>query len=261
MKQTFAERIASTRDRRRVATRFARPRVAEVEYGRKLRGVAKQVGSIVQAFAPDGVVDDQNALAQTLDRYAALLRPWARQVALSMLRDVERRDTSAWAEYGKEMGKLLRKEIESAPVGGIYRGLLDEQVTLITSIPTEAAERVHRLTTESLIDSSRASEIAKEIARTSEVAASRATLIARTEAARSSTLLTRARAQHIGSPGYFWRTAHDGDVRASHKAMDGKFVAWGNPPTFVEGVQKKTSHTYHAGCFPNCRCWCDPVLP
>lgn len=79
-------------------------------------------------------------------------------------------------------------------------------------------------------------------------------VIARTEVARTSSVLTQARAEHAGSTGYIWRTARDGDVRPSHKAMNGRFVRWGEPPT-LDNLRG------HAGCLPNCRCYADPVIP
>jgi len=126
--------------------------------------------------------------------------------------------------------------------------LLAEQVTLIQSIPIEAAQRVHRLTLAGLEDSTRFQEIAKEIKNSTGVAESRAVLIARTEVARTSTTLTQARAEHIGSEGYFWETAGDSTTRKSHREMQGKFVKWSDPPT-LDGLKG------HAGCTPNCRCW------
>ncbi|MDR8377773.1 phage head morphogenesis protein, partial [Acinetobacter baumannii] len=54
--------------------------------------------------------------------------------------------------------------------------------------------------------------------------------------------------------GYIWRTSEDGDVRPSHKAMNGKFVAWNSPPT-LDNLKG------HAGCLPNCRCYTEPVIP
>jgi SPP1 gp7 family putative phage head morphogenesis protein len=134
------------------------------------------------------------------------------------------------------------------------RRLLDEQVTLIKSIPLDAAKRVHRLTLEGIENSGRASEVAKEIMRSGEVAKSRATLIARTETSRTATVLTQARAEHIGSDGYVWRTSGDSDVRPSHRRMNGKFVPWNHPPTL-------DNLTGHAGALPNCRCYPEPVIP
>ncbi|WP_265340329.1 phage minor head protein, partial [Salmonella enterica] len=85
-------------------------------------------------------------------------------------------------------------------------------------------------------------------------AKSRADLIARTELGRATGALDQARALSIGSNGYIWRTAEDGDVRHSHREMEGKFVEWGRPPT-LDGM------TGHAGELPNCRCYKEIVFP
>lgn len=89
---------------------------------------------------------------------------------------------------------------------------------------------------------------------TGRVTRSRANTIARTEVSRASCVFTQARAENLGSEGYIWRTSEDGDVRPSHKAMNGKFVAWNSPPT-LDNLKG------HAGCLPNCRCYTEPVIP
>lgn len=171
-----------------------------------------------------------------------------------MLADVNRRDEQAWMTHAKELSRALQQEIRSAPTGETMRALMAEQVGLIKSIPIEAAERVHKLTIEGLESSSRASEISKAIQASGEVAKSRADLIARTEVARTASALTEARALHVGSPGYIWKTSGDSDVRDSHRKMNGQFVRWDDPPT-LDGM------TGHAGQFPNCRCYPEPVIP
>ena len=42
--------------------------------------------------------------------------------------------------------------------------------------------------------------------------------------------------------------------RPAHRAMEGKFIKWSQPPT-LDGM------TGHAGEFPNCRCHPEPVIP
>lgn len=230
-------------------TRIAR---AEATYAKQLRGVARHVGEIIAGFEP-GDIDAFPSLSELLERYAEALTPWATRTASKMLADVDARDRESWRKIGNEISSALRREIESAPTGERLRDLLSSQVQLIKSIPREAGQRVHELTLKGLEDSTRAREFAAEILRSSEVAQSRAVLIARTEVSRTASVLTQARAEHVGSEGYIWRTAGDADVRESHKMMRGKFVLWSSPPT----LDKLTGH---AGCLPNCRCYPDPVL-
>ncbi len=90
---------------------------------------------------------------------------------------------------------------------------------------------------------------------TAEVAVNRAKLIARTETARANSSFVQARAAAIGAKGYIWRTTMDGAERESHAEMNGEYVEYAHPPILTDGT------TGHAGTFPNCRCYQDPVLP
>lgn len=228
-------------------------RRAELQYGVKLRKIARHVGEVINGF-PAGDPASLPPIRKLLTEYSRLLTPWAEVQAAGMLADVAHRDRKLWNSVTANMSQALRQELVNAPTGATLRQLQAEQVRLIKSIPLEAAERVHKLTYEALADSTRASEIAKEIRRSGTVTESRATLIARTEVGRASTNLGQARALHVGSEGYIWRTAMDSDVRPSHKRMEGKFVRWDAPPT----LDKLTGH---AGCVPNCRCYTEIVLP
>ena len=237
----------------RAEPNFAKARRAEHQYGRQLRKIAQHIADLVGGFdfGEPAVAD---LVDRALHRYAEVLRPWATSVATRMLADVAQRDAMAWAELSKQMGRALRREIVDAPTGAIMQAALARQVTLITSLPIEAAQRVHKLTTEGVVQGTRAKQIAAEIGRTGEVTASRAVLIARTEVSRTATLLTQARAQHIGSTAYTWRTSHDGDVRPSHKKMEGRVVPWVDEPV-LDNLRG------HAGTLPSCRCYPEPIIP
>jgi SPP1 gp7 family putative phage head morphogenesis protein len=228
-------------------------RKAEMQYGRQLGYVARQVGDIVRRMAPDGVVADLVALIGMLNRYSAILQPWAESVASRMIADVSKRDAAAWVKRGRLIGRALKQEIDRAPTGAAMQKALAQQVRLITSLPQDAAQRVHKLTIEGMTGGRRASEIAAEIMKSGEVTKSRALLIAQTEVARTATALTQARAEYVGSQGYIWRTSKDAAVRFSHRRMEGKFVRWDQPPT-LDGM------VGHAGQFPRCRCFVEPVL-
>jgi SPP1 gp7 family putative phage head morphogenesis protein len=229
-------------------------RRAEDRFGVQLRKVAQHIADIVRGFDPadaHGSVLMQQAL---LD-YARLIEPWARSVSATMIAEVNTRDKAAWARVSTIMGLEMRAELNTPLQVNVMAGLQDVQTQLITSIPVEAIAKVHLWTQDGLANAERPSEIAKRIyAEIPDVTKAKAMTIARTEVTRTAGTLMRARAESIGSEGYIWRTAHDSDVRPSHRTMEGRFVRWDSPPT----LDKMTGH---AGCLPNCRCLSLPVLP
>lgn len=249
---------ARTNDRRSETVRerrsFESVRRAEKRYGSQLRSVAHQVGLIIRGMTPKDGLPDPDVVENVMRRYAHTIEPWAKSVGAAMLADVSRRDQSVWKSLASDMSRALHEEVERAPTGEALKRLLAEQVTLITSIPIKAGQRVHKLVLEARVSGSRYDTIVAEIMRSGHVTKSRATLIARTEVARSASGLVQARATYVGSEGYIWRTAEDSDVRKSHKKMAGKFIRWDRPPTTDNLVG-------HAGQLPNCRCYPEPVIP
>lgn len=233
--------------------KWQQSRAAEVQYARDLRKLAREIGRIINQYTIK-TLHDFAPLKIALEKYESILTPWAKTRAHMMVSQVEKNDRRIWAANTREMSAAIRTELTRAPIGHRMREIMEGQVSLIRSLPREAAERVHKLVIENAENQNRASEIAKEIRRSGEVTESRATLIARTEVSRTASVLTQARAEYIGSEGYIWRTVHDADVRPSHRKMDGKFVAYDKPPT-LDGL------TGHAGALPNCRCYQEPVIP
>lgn len=231
-------------------------RSTEAEYQRQLLQVARRVGAVINMLAPHGpTIESADAISRLLARYAETLTGWAEATAMKMLRAVARQDRKVWMAHSEEMGRQLTNEITNTPTGALFLARLADQVGLIKSLPLEAAQRVHELTTEALVDGRRAGELAVEIGKSGEVAESRARLIARTEVARTASMLVETRARGAGSDGYIWRTAGDGDVRDSHKEMNGKYVRWDTMPTLSDGTRT------HAGQIYNCRCYPEPVIP
>lgn len=230
-------------------------RAAESNYASRLLQVAKQIDHLVRGFQDDPL-KSSDLIQRTLRGYADLLGPWAESVARYMLAEVGRRNLQGWLEHSSDMSRSLRAELEQAPTGSVYAALMDEQVQLIKSMPLDAAERIQHFAREAMVSGKRADYVAAEILRSGQVSAGKARLIARTEVSRSASTLIRARAEYVGSEGYIWRTSNDGDVRPTHRAVNGRYVPWDDPPKTDKGLAP-----YHAGCGPNCRCWPDPVLP
>lgn len=234
---------------------WAASKRAESRYGVALRKLAATVRHIIEAF-PTANAETMSVLQAHLKRYAETIDPWARSVARRMLADVSLRDARAWEEHSRSMGRAIKREIDMAPTGAVMRRLEAEQVHLIKTIPLEAAEQVQQLAIESLSTGERYETIRSKVEALGSDTRWKATRIARTEISRASSNLTQARAQFIGSDSYIWRTAGDSDVRDTHAAMEGKVFRWDSPP-----VVDKGRPAYHAGCFPNCRCYAEPIIP
>lgn len=235
------------------ASEWWHARRAESQYGAQLRKIARHIGEIIRGFDLNDQAD-AFVLRDALRRYAEMLTPWARSAARAMVAEVAARSDKQWRTIGKEMGRSFADVLNGPDIGARYRELQEEQVNLITSIPRDAAERVHALVQQGLIEGKRFTDLVPEIRRGGDVSVSKANLIARTETGRVVTNLAQARSESVGSEGYIWRDVGDAQVRPSHRAMEGKFVPWNQPPT-LDGL------TGHAGALPNCRCFCEPVIP
>jgi SPP1 gp7 family putative phage head morphogenesis protein len=229
---------------------------AERDFASALRSVAAHAARLIKSYEA-GNVELLSELTQLLGAYAEALTPWAATTVRRMLGEVDARDRDSWRALGNAISAQLKNDIRATPVGEVLRSLMYEQVGLIKSIPTEAAARVHKLTIRGLEDSRRASEIADMIEASGQVMRSRAVLIARTEVARTASVLTETRARSAGVTHYVWETSKDADVRPGHREMQGKVCSWADPPAVNEGGRIM----YHApGRIWNCRCWPRPIL-
>lgn len=248
--------LARWTDRRRPSAAEFKKSIRVLEqYAREMRKIAREVGRIVSGF-PIGDPASLPRMEDTLARYADLLDPWAKETAKRIAAQLDLQDLAMWREHSRNIGRALAAEIATAPTGQVFKTFMAEQVPLIKSLPLVAAERVHRLTILGMQRGARPEEIAAEIAKTGQVTAHRATLIARTEVARASATLTRARAEYVGSDSYIWRTAEDSDVRPRHRRLNGKVIRWSDPPIAGERGERA-----HAGCIYSCRCYPEPVIP
>lgn len=234
---------------------FERVRRAERYYAQQLRAVARNIGMIINGFTP-GDTDHLPQLIELLSRYSAMINPWARVTAARMIAEVSRRDAGAWFRLSREIGVELRNMIENAPIGGVIKQMLDDQVTLITSLPIDAGRRVQEYTQDFVVGGRRYDDLVQLVRDSGNVTVSRATLIARTETAKCQSAIVQARAQHIGAEQYIWRTVRDAAVRREHRALEGTIQSWDDPPVAEAGGER-----HHPGNFPNCRCFAEPILP
>lgn len=229
-----------------------RSKRAETQYRTSLSKVAREIGAIINQRY-DGSNDSVLDIQQALSDYSELIARWARRVATKFVDTVAQDNAKLWQQNSHEMSKALKQLIAQAPVGDVMQSLVHEQIKYIKSLPMDAADRVYDIQNraiEAVVNGERPEHFLEMIANSGKVTASRAKMLSRTELGRATQAITQARALAIGSTGYIWRTAHDGDVRHSHKQLEGQFVNWHNPPT-LDGM------TGHAGALPNCRCYCE----
>lgn len=233
---------------------FRTPPSAEREFMRALKRVGMVAGHIVDQHVDGHTLKSSAEMDRVLKEYSKRLKPWAKRQSLRMLERVSKANARAYKANAKKMGRILNEQVVQADTGQMAFGLMQEQVALIQSIPLDAANRAQKLAFEALSGGRRAADVAEDLARSTKVSESKALLIARTETARANAYLTETRAAAAGAPGYIWRTTMDGAERESHARMNGKYVPYDKPPTLIDGT------TGHAGTFPNCRCFQDPVF-
>lgn len=254
--------------------KFKPSSTAERQFAKALRKVAQASGHIIDrhidvdgvGFTHNGGIIDAPEMLKALEEYAKVLTPWAQKQSAKLLAQVQRSNKRAYQNKSRAIGVAITMEADQSHIGMITRALLEEQVTLIRSIPLEAGRRAQEIALKSVLAGTRAApdedtvaELQKQLGMSTEVAETRAMLIARTETARANAAVNQARAMSVGSSQYRWHNSGDGAVRHSHKTykgkpLQGRIFSWDEPPTLDDGM------TGHPGTFPNCRCFAEPVF-
>lgn len=242
----------------------------EYEYRESLNKVNENIYKVLKSFAENSGKDrekfDKNEiekLIKTLTRYSKTLESWAKKKVQEIIKNFSYEDWQAWKKLSREIGKGLAYEISQTKTGEILKRYMDDNVKLITSLPLNAAERVHKIASKGLLEGRRAESLMKDILETYNVSKSRAKLIARTEISRISTGLIKARSERIGVDWFIWDSVGDYVTRYSHKMMDGVLCRWSDPPNPEALYPKKGVKPYGnylPGATFNCRCYPDPLF-
>lgn len=239
---------------------FKASTAAEVDFNRALRKVATMAGHIVEANVSGAEIKDNKKMMQQLREYAELIGPWAKRQSEKLLQQVSNANKRAFKNRSAKLAEGMAAVSESN-VGAVALSLLFEQVDLIKSLPLEAGLRAQKIAYKNIVEGTRAQpdkavvdQLINEMGMSTEVAVNRAKLIARTETARANAHFTEARATSVGALKYRWHSTRQSNSRHSHNKMHGKIVFYNNPPTLSDGT------TGHAGTFPNCMCWQEPIF-
>lgn len=255
-----------TLDAKTLKGKFKPSSKAEADFYKQLKKVAQASGHIVEQHVNGVTILNEQAMMDTLKSYSRALTPWATRQAAKLLNTVQKSNKNAYAKKSKAINAALNVGVAETDVGETSLALLNEQVALIKSIPLEAGLRAQKIAHEAFFAGTRAEAnedtikaLEEQMGLSTEVATSRAYLIARTETARANASINQARAMAVGSNQYRWHNSGDGAVRPAHKNLRGKklegmIFSWDAPPTLDDGT------TGHPGTFPNCRCFAEPVF-
>lgn len=249
-----------------VKGKFKPSSTAEKQFYKSLRRVAQASGHIVDQHVDGVTITDDKKLQASLKAYSEALTPWARRQSAKLLEQVQKSNKRAYENKSKAIGAALQLNVAEKEVGEVAMKLLNEQVGLIKSIPVEAGLRAQKIAAEAFLHGTRAeanadtiAELQDQLGLSTEVATSRAKLIAVTETARANASFNQARAMKVGSNQYRWHNSGDGAVREAHKIrngkpLQGKIFSWDDPPKLDDGTRG------HPGTFPRCRCFAEPVF-
>lgn len=241
--------------------KFKPSTAAERDFYRSLKKVAQASGHIVETHVNGAELKNPKEMQRALEEYSKKLTPWATRQSAKMLEQVSKSNKRAYTNKSKAIGTALNLGVAERNITAAAMGLINEQVGLIKSIPVEAGLRAQKIAAEAFLHGTRAqpnedtvNELKKQLGLSTEVAVSRAQLIAVTETARANSAFNQARALAVGAKGYIWRATMDEATRPAHREMNGKYVAYDTPPKLTDGT------TGHAGTFPRCRCYGEPVF-
>jgi len=240
--------------------KFKPRRVVEKRYQAAIKGIVRRMRRKLEtASTPTQAITMLREMARSPTMDAA-----ARMAAMAMATQVMQNGYRAWREAaaagskGTEIYYALTKELNES---NAFREIIDRNAELIKSVPADATQALSRAMAEGYEAGVRPEDLKADIMnRFSDLTEAKARLIARTETSKAATALTRVRAQRIGAEWYVWRTSEDARVRSSHAHMDGVLVNWSDPPSPEKLIGMKDYGSYHAGEFPNCRCYAEPLL-
>ena len=164
------------------------------------------------------------------------------------------RQAAARSQHSRKLYNLLQKEMQGV-TGARVSALVRENAALISSLPLQCALKLNDEILRAQQAGARPGTISKMMkARFPALLKSRTNLISRTETAKASTALTKARCEDLGIDFYIWESSKDVRTRDSHLNMHGVLVPWHQAPSPELLIGEPSQGNYHAGEIYNCRC-------
>lgn len=228
----------------------------EKAYRGRVTRAYKRIATIVQGIISKhvtaaGQIDDPIAMRRELENYGEQIGRWAEGFWGKLLPQQQKLLERDWKAKG------IKLPAHASNVQAAIAAAQAEQVELIKTLPRNAAEKAQEMAEKAALETGDRSD--KLIAQLQglepgypEFAARR---LARTEIAKSQSLLVEAQAKDAGVTHYVWCTMDDEAVRDSHKKLDGQIFR------FDDLSDKDGDGCPAPGQIYNCRCYARPLLP
>jgi len=240
----------------------------EQQYNRSLQRLRRQIITYIGNAASTDEIRRRLRVIQNTPEF----NTFAESIAANMAGQVNRASVRQWRQMaqgarrqrGDRIFTALQRELRDTPIGGRVQDIIIGNADLIKTLPNRLdAEMSSFLAKINAQGGMRPEQVMRQLmGEFDNLLEYQARRIARTETAKAQSALTQARSENLGIDWYVWRTAQDGmRVRESHRHMEGVLVGWSNPPNPESLAGKDNSHgPYHAGNFPNCRCYSEPLI-
>lgn len=201
----------------------------------------------------DGRLDDAKDISDELDKIAAeWFAEFPNEQLARLAEDFARRTSSFQrGELAKQFKSAIGIDVvKTEPwLEPAIRDFSQENVALIKSVPKRYFAELETTIQSGMREGLRWEELSADIEERYGVAESSAKLIARDQVGKFMGELNQTRQEELGVTHYVWRTARDNRVRDSHAALEGKRIAWDDPPAVGR-----------PGEDINCRCAGEPDL-
>lgn len=162
-----------------------------------------------------------------------------------------------YSTMGRRIYHMLKEELKSESA---FQPLVLRSAELIRTLPNNISRKVVKKVGSLTIKGVGEKDIAREIQKMfPNYTKASAMLIARTETARTQTLITTIRSNKIGLRWYIWRTVGGPLVRSSHRHMDGVLCPFSQDPQPELLIGQQSQGSYKPGGIYNCRCYMEPV--
>lgn len=227
------------------------------EYQREIAGLWKEHAPVTMDASL--VSQARISLNKLKAKFAKMFRDYAPLIVERMLGGVDKASIASLKSSLKELsgGITLKTDTMPAPLRESMKAATAENVSLIKSVSSQYHDRIEGAVMRSIQEGGSGRQtILEELESIGGMSKRRASLIARDQTAKATTVSNSVRAQQMGIKKFRWLHSGGGvDKRPKHVAASGQVFEYANPPKIGD-----KGEAVLPGVAINCRCVAIPVV-